>query len=141
MRMMRLRKGILPGIFFELVQQEKYEIFISEVVLREIVGADLEKQQLLFQLIRKYNPVDLPYTEDAEKIANIYLLNRILPERSFEDANHVAIATIHEMDAIISWNLRHIANLKRMESVNKINFQNGYLKHLELITPMEVSHD
>jgi len=47
----------------------------------------------------------------------------------------------YELDVIISWNLRHIANLRRQEKVQAINRLNGYTKPLQMITPMEVSVD
>jgi hypothetical protein len=45
------------------------------------------------------------------------------------------------MDALISWNLKHLSNLKKMKMINGINMKEGYFKRLELITPMEVSDD
>jgi len=56
-----------------------------------------------------------------------------------EDPIHAAMATAYEMDALISWNLKHLSNLKKMEMINGINMKEGYFKRLELITPMEVS--
>jgi hypothetical protein len=44
------------------------------------------------------------------------------------------------MDALISWNLKHLANLRKMERINAVNKKLGYSKRLELITPMEVSN-
>ena len=64
-----------------------------------------------------------------------------LPKRPIDDSIHVAVASIYEMDALISWNLSHLANLRRMEKFNEINLKEGYHKHLEIITPMEVSSD
>jgi hypothetical protein len=49
--------------------------------------------------------------------------------------------TLSEMDALISWNLKHLSNLKKMEMINGINMKEGYFKRLELITPMEVSDE
>lgn len=43
------------------------------------------------------------------------------------------------MDALVSWNNRHLANLPKMERINSVNLKEGYTKHLEIITPMEVS--
>jgi len=63
----------------------------------------------------------------------------LLKKNSFNDAKHAAIATVFQMDAVISWNLRHLANYKKMELINSVNFKMGYNKRLELITPMEVS--
>jgi hypothetical protein len=64
-----------------------------------------------------------------------------LPASKIEDAMHAAVATVFEVDALISWNLKHLANLKKMELINAINMKAGYFKRLELITPMEVSDE
>jgi hypothetical protein len=58
-----------------------------------------------------------------------------------EDAIHAAVVTVFEMDALISWNLKHLSNLRKMELINGINPKEGYTKRLQLITPMEVSDE
>jgi hypothetical protein len=58
-----------------------------------------------------------------------------------DDALHVSIATNYEMDAVITWNYQHLANLRKAEVFNGINLEQGYTKHLEIVTPMEVSKD
>ena len=126
--------------FFEQVERGEYEIFISDMVFREIDRATEEKRTALTELIVKYQPKELEMTDEVLKLANIYLHEVALPERAVDDSRHVALATIYEMDALISWNLKHLANLKRMEKINGVNLIEGYLKKLELITPMEVSN-
>lgn len=109
--------------------------------MQEFEEANSEKSLSLFKLIERYNPKELAVTKECIKLANLYTELKVLPAKADLDSRHVAVATCLEMDAIISWNLRHIANLNRMESVNKTNMKNGYMKHLELITPLEVSHE
>lgn len=127
--------------FFEQVQQGQYEIFISDIVFREIAKASGEKQSLLGELIAMYAPQELEMTEEVLRLAQSYLQEMALPERAIEDARHVAVATVYEIDALISWNLKHLANLKRMEKINGVNLKEGYVKRLELLTPMEVSNE
>ncbi len=127
--------------FFEQVQRGEYEIFISDMVFREIARAAEEKQTLLLQLIANFQPKELEITDEIVQLADIYLQEVALPERAIDDSRHVAIATVYEMDALISWNLKHLANLKRMEKINGVNLKEGYPKKLELITPMEVSNE
>lgn len=50
-------------------------------------------------------------SEESVQLATTYIQEIALPERAIEGARHVAIATVHEMDALIRWNLKHIANL------------------------------
>ncbi len=124
--------------FFDKVGKGEYEIFISDVVIEEIGRAKEEKKQLLLDIIKKYKPKRLLINEEVVELGKKYILEGVLPEGKFEDAIHVAVATIFEMDALISWNLKHLANLKKMEMINGVNMKEGYSKRLELITPMEV---
>ena len=127
--------------FFERVKQTHYDIYVSEVVLTEIARASEEKMHKLLELIGECHPKRLELTEDVIVLAQRYLHAGILPQRCLEDAFHAAVATVYEMDALISWNLRHLANLSRMEKINGINLLEGYSKKLELITPMEVLYE
>ena len=53
------------------------------------------------------------------------------------DAEHIAIATINRMDALVSWNFRHIVNLQRIRGYNSVNLKYGY-PVLEIRSPLEV---
>ena len=46
---------------------------------------------------------------------------------------------MYEIDAVISWNFRHLANLRKAELFNSVNLERGYTRRLELVTPIEVS--
>lgn len=127
--------------FFNEIKNGEYEIFISDTVIEEISRADEEKKKLLLTLIKEHNPKRLIINEDVAALAEKYISEKALPQDKIEDAIHAAVATIYEMDALISWNLRHLANLKKMEMINGINMKEGYFKRLELITPMEVSDE
>jgi hypothetical protein len=45
------------------------------------------------------------------------------------------------MDALVSWNYKHLANLNKKEKVRAVNILHGYLKELEMISPLEVMDD
>ncbi|MBI5741084.1 MAG: hypothetical protein HZA16_10220 [Nitrospirae bacterium] len=127
--------------FFDKIRQGEYEIFISDIVIEEIGKAGEDKKQLLLEKISEISPVRLMVNEQIAGLAQRYIVEGVLPTNKIEDAMHAAIATFFEMDALISWNLKHLANLKKMEMINGINMKEGYAKRLELITPMEVSDE
>jgi predicted nucleic acid-binding protein len=122
-------------------QLDDYDLFVSEVVFQEIEQAPAAKRQILLDLVDKYSPTELKITAVVPALAQRYRVEGALPEKSIADSLHAAIATVSEMDALISWNLKHLANLKRMTKINEINLTEGYSKKLELITPLEVSDD
>ena len=118
-----------------------YNIFISHIVSKEIAKAPDKKRELLINLIDFYQPQELEVTNEVLNLAKKYLEEEVLPPKSFFDAIHAAVATVYELDALISWNLKHLASLKRMEQINGVNLKEGYSKKLELITPMEVADE
>lgn len=128
-------------IFFEKVKKGEYEIFISDAVIGKIDRANDKKKLLLLNLIKEYAPKRIIINEEVVELARKYISEGVLPANKIDDAIHAAVATIFEMDALISWNLKHLSNLKQMELINGINLKEGYSKRLELITPMEVSDE
>jgi len=132
------KKAITKQFFDNLAG---YDIFISHIVSKEIARASDEKRELLVNLINAYKPQELEVTDEALSLAKKYIGEGALPQKAFYDAVHAAVATVYELDALISWNLRHLASLRRMEKINGVNFKEGYSKKLELITPMEVSDE
>ncbi len=125
--------------FFDLVKQGQYEVFISEVVIKEINDAPESKKTQLVELIKSCPVVELEITEEADELAKCYIGKGILPVKKEDDALHVAIATAAEMDALVSWNFKHLANLRKSELFHSASLEMGYFKKLEMITPMEVS--
>lgn len=134
-------KKVITHRFFDKIKQGEYEIFVSDVVIEEIGRADNKKRQLLLNIIKEYHPKRLMINEEVVELAKKYIAEGVLPASKIEDTIHAAVATIFEMDALISWNLKHLSNLKKMELINGVNMKEGYSKRLELITPMEVSDE
>jgi len=56
------------------------------------------------------------------------------------DALHIALATVARVDVLVSWNFKHIVNLKRIHAYNAVNLKHGY-PLLEIRTPREVPGD
>ena len=127
--------------FFDSLPNNQFDLYISEIVLEEIDRATNEKSIQLRSLIDRFQMNILLLELSSSQLATTYIDNKILPQKAFYDAQHVAIATVNELDFVVSWNLRHIANVHRQKKVNAINMLNGYSKPLQLITPMEVSYN
>jgi len=125
--------------FFASLKENLYEIFISEVVLKEINNAPEPKKTALFELIKRCNPIELEITAEANELTEAYMERHFIPEKKRDDGLHVAVAAVSEIDAVITWNFQHLANLRRAELFNAVNLGKGYTKRLEIVTPMEVS--
>ena len=132
-------KRDLTHEFFSVVKKGVYDIFVSEIVTNEIFRASLEKRHKLMKEIDKYQPIQLETNDEMRRLAQAYMEAKIVPAKKIEDALHVAIATAHGLDAVISWNFDHLANLRKADSFNGVNMTYGYSKRIEIVTPMEVS--
>ena len=111
--------------------------YLFQILLLEIEQASEQKRELLSEIINKYKMKSLESTEEAEKLADIYVSEGIIPEKYYNDALHIAIATKYKMDAIVSWNLTHIVKFKTKFQVKNINKK---LKEKDVIicTPEEM---
>jgi predicted nucleic acid-binding protein len=114
-----------------------YEAYISEIVIREISRAPEFKKKQLFNLINKYEFKELEFDRESEELAKWYIKEGVIPEKYEEDAFHIAIASVNNLDVLISWNFSHIVKLKTKMRVAGINRMLGY-KEIEIVSPWEV---
>jgi len=124
----------------EQVRQSQYDVFISDVVTREVFNASKEKSTQLSDLISELNPTILNTTDECVELAQRYIQEGIIPVRYKDDALHIAVASVHNLDAIVSWNFKHIVKLKTRREVKAVNFLLGY-KEIEIISPQEVIYN
>ena len=61
-----------------------------------------------------------------------------IPAAQREDALHVAYATVHGLDILLSWNFKHLANVRREALIAAINQREGHGHTLRLLSPLEV---
>ena len=63
---------------------------------------------------------------------------RILTAKFRADMQHIALATIARVDALVSWNFKHIVRLEKIQLFNSVNVQSGY-PELNIRSPREVT--
>ena len=74
-------------------------------------------------------------------LAQRFLELRAVPPSKIEDAQHVAVAVVNEPDVLVSWNYRHLVNVRRREAFEHISAIAGYYKPLHIATPLEVGDE
>lgn len=127
--------------FFENSSSE-YDLFISEVVILEITKTtDEVLKAKMLEAIHQYNIARLEYDETIDEIAEMYLATGIIPEKKIEDAIHIAYTTYYEIDILLSWNFRHLANFKKEQRIMLENIKNGYRYPIRLLSPLEVQNE
>ena len=85
-----------------------------------------QKYLNMLRLIEEYGITILDASDEADKLGASYQEYGILPERSTVDAQHIAVATVNDMDMIISLNFEHIVRKKTLEMTSFINTELGY---------------
>lgn len=123
---------------FEEIRAEKFAPYISRVTLDEILRTpDEKRRRSLIKIVEELSPEELPLTEEAVLLADRYIESKILPAVERNDALHIAVATIHNLDLILSWNFEHMVKLKTRKAVPLTNILMGY-KAIEICSPLEV---
>ena len=136
----RAGKRAATELLFHQIERGQYEIYISGIVIDEIDAASELKQRMLLKAINTHRPAILEVTDASRVLIQHYLRNEMLSEKQLADLGYVAVATINEMDVLVSWNMRHIVKRKTRIMVNALNQLYGYAP-LDISTPEEVIYD
>jgi hypothetical protein len=102
----------------------QYELYVSEVVVAEAERGDRSASAARLQALSGLPR--LAATPDSERLAPVLLRETRLPADAFLDMSHVAIAAVHGMDYLLTWNCRHIANATVIRIVERICRTHGY---------------
>lgn len=135
------KREITLELFENFIKTGIYETFISDVVIAEILDTENEeKRKILFDVISKYpiKYVDISYSEEIVDLANQYLDENIIPKRNQADAYHIAISIVNNIDILISWNYKHLANINRKRKVFSVNIRNNYFQFFDILSPPEL---
>ena len=125
---------------FEKIAFGEFEAFTSTYVTDELEKAPKDKREKMLNLITECGISVLAPNEEAVRIADIYVAEGIIPQKYRTDGLHIAIATVNELDMIISMNFKHIVKRRTILATGKINNLNGY-RAIEIYSPMEVVED
>jgi hypothetical protein len=123
--------------FFKAIGAGQFEGYTSAYAVNELADAPEPKRTDMLNLIKKYNIAILETSDEADRLAAIYINNNIIPEKKNVDAQHIAIATVNNIDIILSYNFKHINKLKTKTFIPAINQNEGY-KTIIITQPKEV---
>jgi hypothetical protein len=129
--------NLVTVAFFEAIGFSQFDGYTSTYAIEEMENASEPKRSDMLALIDKYQITVLDASEEADRLAGVYIQNGIIPEKKNLDAQHIAIATIHDIGIILSYNFKHINKLKTKTMVPAINQNEGYLPVI-ITQPKEV---
>ena len=110
---------------------------LSDVTAAE-VGSAPEPVRDLHQEILALAGAVLPVTSEVLGLVAKYEAKKILATKFRADMQHIALATIAGVGALVSWNFRHIVRLEKIQLFNAVNVESGY-QVLSIRSPREVT--
>jgi predicted nucleic acid-binding protein len=123
-------------MLFERLENNEVIFVVSDLLDLELINAPQQvREHLLKYTADKFQRVEL--TEEAVKLADAYIHEKVVGKSSLEDCRHIALATICKADVLASWNFKHIVNLDKIKGYNAVNLKLGYLM-LEIRSPKDL---
>ncbi len=124
---------------FERIADKEYDVYFSEVNETELFLAPENVREVKSRIPETcYHYIEL--NDEVRNLADTYLVENILGESSYNDALHIALATIHRLDCLISWNFKHIVNFDKIRLFNSVNLRLGY-QMIDIRSPLEFLKD
>jgi len=105
-------------------RRKAFELYVSQFVADEAGRGDPEVAARRMECLR--GVARLQVTDAAAVVARALVRAHALPEKGLEDALHIALAAVHGMDHLLTWNCRHIANAERMPAIRLALERSGY---------------
>lgn len=116
-------------------RQERFTLYISQVVLDEASQGDAEIANKRLEVLEGIGVLEI--TETAQDLGIQFLAKSNLPPKASDDAIHIAVATVHRLDYLLTWNCKHIANAQIQRKLTEICSDFGY-KLPTICTPYEL---
>ena len=117
---------------------DKFEFIISPIVRAEIQQGDVIAAQQRLEVVSQLTVLEV--LPEANVLAQKLIDAGAVPRNSELDAQHIAIATAHGVDYLVSWNHKHIANENKREHINSVCQEAGF-QPTTLCTPMKLMED
>jgi predicted nucleic acid-binding protein len=114
---------------------DRYELVTSPAILNELSAGILERSALRLSLVQDL-PL-LPVEPAITAIVVTYVQQRVMPADPAGDALHLAIASFHKCDFLVTWNCAHLANANKFGHIRRVNTMLG-LYVPALVTPLEL---
>ena len=112
-----------------------YALVTSVAVLDELTRGDFPQKEQVLALVSALPLV--PVEEAIADIVRAYIEHKVMPSDPVGDALHLALASYHKCDFLLTWNCRHLANANKFGHIRRINAMLGLYVPL-LVTPLEL---
>jgi predicted nucleic acid-binding protein len=123
---------------FKMVNAGTIVCLYSSITEKELVSAPADVRAF-FENLSVDKKEQTPITPEAMLLAEMYVREKVVGKTSFDDCLHIATATVHSADLLVSWNFKHIVNADRINGYNAINIRFGY-SALSIKSPKDIAH-
>jgi len=113
-------------------QKNNFDLYTSRFTVEEVSEPVYPGWQKVSTLAGGLTLLDV--TPEIAGIVKAYIDHKLMPKDDAGDAAHLAVASYHEVDYLMTWNCRHLANANKFEHMRKINQRLGLLTP-EIVTP------
>jgi predicted nucleic acid-binding protein len=113
-------------------EMSEYRAFISPLVMRELERVPEPHRTAYLKLIAPLTQLEL--TDEATILAEGYISRGIFHRKYIADALHVAVASVHKIDYLVTWNFGHLANVRRQARIRLFNTAAGFFVPM-IVTP------
>jgi len=121
--------------FWEFLKKGEVDILVSRVTLDEIEDNQEPKCSKLKNFLDEIEYRVIEISDEISNVAEKFIENGILTRKSYDDCVHIASSLVHDCTCIISWNFKHIVNMKMVSGVKLVAAQTGYGVATLICTP------
>jgi len=116
------------------IESGEYAAYLSPVTIGEVMDCPEPKRSALLEYLSLIQYTELQKTDEVLELATRYLDAGILRQKSYDDCQHIAYACVYNCDMVISWNFKHLVNVKTISGVKSVNALAGY-REMPIYTP------
>ena len=111
------------------------ELVIGLPVISELEETPSPKRGKVLALIVQFRI--LPYVPEIADIVAVYFAHQLMPLEAQGNADHLALASFHNCDMLVTWNCKHLANANQFGHIHRVNALLG-LRTPALVTPLQL---
>jgi predicted nucleic acid-binding protein len=113
-------------------EMSEYRATVSPLVTRELERLPEPHRTAYLKLVAPLEQLEM--TDEATILAEGYISRGIFHRKYIADALHVAVASVHKIDYLVTWNFGHLANVRRQARIRLFNTAAGFFVPM-IVTP------
>ena len=120
--------------------KKQYDPYISNIFIEEVEEAPDTIREPMKNIIKDVDFYIIMENDESAQLLDAYMKEKIINPKYRDNARHVSLSVVNNMDIIVSWNCKHLCNIHKKRKFNAVNILMGY-KEIDIITPLEVIDD